>query len=224
MAMSEARAREELSEVHRRLVAAQALIHENATHAERARILGDLHDVLGHHLAALSLSLETAGNLTEGRAQELVKRAGGLSRLMLADVRAVVHETAAEAPVELGPAIRRLAEPLTSIGVGVTVDQSLPRLDGAVSLTLLRCVQEFLTNTVRHSGATSAQIHVRGENGGVALVARDNGRGSDHMAPGAGLTGMRTRVEGAGGMLRIRTLSGQGFEVRAWLPMQTVGA
>jgi signal transduction histidine kinase len=83
---------------------------------------------------------------------------------------------------------------------------------------VLRCVQEAITNAVRHAGAENLWIEVARADGGVEVRARDDGRGAGSLRQGAGLTGMRERLEQAGGRLDLDARPGGGFEVRAWLP------
>ncbi len=77
---------------------------------ERTRISRELHDLLGHHLTALSLNLEVAGHLSEGRAQEHVQQAHTLAKLLLTDVREAVSQLREERGDRPGAALRPLAE------------------------------------------------------------------------------------------------------------------
>src|SRR5204863_3220827 len=92
VAEREARQRGELSLLYAELKSTQALLAESSRLAERARIARDLHDVLGHHLTALSLSLEVASHVADGKAKAEVERARSLSKLLLAEVRGVVSQ------------------------------------------------------------------------------------------------------------------------------------
>ena len=73
VARQQAQAREEQRRLNAELRATRALLAESARINERTRISRELHDLLGHHLTALSLNLEVAGHLTEGKAQEHVQ-------------------------------------------------------------------------------------------------------------------------------------------------------
>src|SRR5207247_561697 len=66
IAEREAKQREELARLYAELKSTQALLAESSRLAERTRIARDLHDVLGHHLTALSLSLEVASHVADG--------------------------------------------------------------------------------------------------------------------------------------------------------------
>src|SRR5690606_18328623 len=87
VAKQQAQARDEQRRLNAELRATRALLAESARVNERTRISRELHDLLGHHLTALSLNLEVASHMTEGRAQEHVRQANTLARLLLTDVR-----------------------------------------------------------------------------------------------------------------------------------------
>jgi len=55
---------------------------------------------------------------------------------------------------------------------------------------------------------------------GMALTARDDGRGVDEVEVGNGLNGMAERLRQLGGELDIETSPGAGFALRAWMPME----
>jgi signal transduction histidine kinase len=79
----ERRAREALARANTELLATRALLVESSRVAERLRISRDLHDTLGHHLTALSLQLDVASRLTDGKAADHVQRAHAITRLLL---------------------------------------------------------------------------------------------------------------------------------------------
>ena len=92
VARQQAQAREEQRRLNAELRATRALLAESARINERTRISRELHDLLGHHLTALSLNLEVAGHLVEGKAQEHVNQAHTLAKLLLSDVREAVSQ------------------------------------------------------------------------------------------------------------------------------------
>jgi len=210
-------AREDLALANAELHAAQALLAEDSRVAERLRISRDLHDTLGHHLTALSLQLDVASRLTSGAAAERVTEAHALTRLLLSDVRAVVSRLRESGHFDLGAAIRSLAEAATHLQVhvdvaDVTVDDPLQ------AHAILRCVQEVITNTMRHAQADNLWISVQRRDDGVVLTARDDGRGVDAVTWGNGLRGMRERFEELSGRVDFSSKPGAGFEVQAFVP------
>ena len=83
---------------------------------------------------------------------------------------------------------------------------------------LLRCVQEMITNSVRHAQADNLWIRLSVTGDGLAMSARDDGVGADKVALGYGLKGMTERLKHLGGKLEIESQPGAGFALHAWLP------
>src|SRR5690606_20994326 len=100
--------------------------------------------------------------------------------------------------------------------VHLAVADDLPDLDPETTEAVVRCVQEMLTNAVRHSGADNVWVTVASPAGGLLVEARDDGRGADEIEPGHGLTGMRERVQAMGGVLEVD--GSDGFRLRVTLP------
>ena len=225
---SEAAARLELATANAELLATRALLAENSRAEERLRISRDLHDTLGHHLTALSLQLDVASRLSEGKAAEHIRQAHAITRLLLGDVRDVVSRLRETGQVDLVQAIRSLAGegPAKAGHYDVAIHLDLPATlaieDVSRAELLLRCVQEIITNTVRHAQARNLWIRLEERPDGITLHARDDGRGSDAVTCGNGLTGMRERFEMYAGHVEFSTGRGVGFEVRGFLPIPAV--
>ncbi len=75
------------------------MLTESSRIAERMRISRELHDLVGHHLTALSLNLEVANHLVGGAAQEHVRQAQTVARLLLTDVREAVSQLREDATI-----------------------------------------------------------------------------------------------------------------------------
>jgi signal transduction histidine kinase len=211
-------ARQELSRAHEELLATRALLAESSRNEERLRISRDLHDTLGHHLTALSLQLDVASRLTDGKAAEHVHQAHAITRLLLSDVRGVVSELRTSTRIALGRAIRGLARGSSAFAIHVDVPDGLEIDEGARADALLKCVQEIITNTTRHAAARNLWIVLGRDDGSITLHARDDGRGATAIHAGNGLTGMRERFEALGGGIEFHTAAGRGFEVRGVMP------
>jgi signal transduction histidine kinase len=95
-----------------------------------------------------------------------------------------------------------------------------------VSTALFRMFQEALTNVARHAGATRTDVVLQKQQGGLALLVRDNGRGFDQVDPAVskslGLLGMRERAVSLGGRVNISSVPGKGTSVTAWIPLQSL--
>jgi signal transduction histidine kinase len=96
------------------------------------------------------------------------------------------------------------------------------RLPAEVETTLYRIVQEALTNIVKHAEATNVSILLIRRNATATVVIEDDGRGfdPDHVREdGAGLLGMRERVELHDGRLTIESVPGSGTTLVAEVPV-----
>lgn len=220
VAMRQLEARNALRRVNSELRATQTLLAENTRIAERVRIARELHDLVGHHLTALSLNLEVASHITEGKAHDHVEHARSIARLLLSDVREVVSDMRRDDQVDLAEAIRELAAGVPEPAIHLDLPGELSMTDPRRAQILLRCAQEIITNAVRHAQARNLWIGLRRHDHRLELVARDDGRGADELDFGNGLNGMRERMRELGGDLDIRTRPGQGFKLEAWMPME----
>ncbi len=213
-------ARDELRMLNSELHATQALLADNTRIAERVRIARELHDLVGHHLTALTLNLEVATHLVEGKALEHVQQARSLAKLLLADVREVVSDIRENDKVDLAAALGTLVEGVPEPLIHLDLPRKLAMMDPLQAQVLLRCAQEAITNSVRHAGARNLWIRLAQDENGVVLTAHDDGRGSSDVAVGNGLSGMSERLQQLGGELRLESSPGAGFSLHAWLPLE----
>ncbi|MBY5162388.1 sensor histidine kinase [Salsipaludibacter albus] len=217
---------DELAETNARLARTNVELEEaqrqlavQSRTAERLRISRDLHDLIGHQLTALSLQLEAAGHRGAGAATDNVERSRAIARDLLGDVRDVVGRLREDgAHDDLAAALRDAATVAGPMAVELEVDDDALPTDAERATTVLRVVQESVTNAVRHADARNLWIRVGEAGSGVVVEVRDDGRGSPDLVPGHGLTGMRERVEAVGGTVETSTSAGGGFHLRASLP------
>ncbi|MBB1061382.1 sensor histidine kinase [Marilutibacter spongiae] len=224
VARQQSLAREEQRQLNAELRATRALLAESARVNERTRISRELHDLLGHHLTALSLNLEVASHLSEGRVKDHVRQAHTLARLLLTDVREAVSQLREGGAIDLESALRPLAENVPSLNIQMDIQSPLTVDDPERAHTLLRSTQEIITNTVRHAHARNLWIEARSEDGMIVMRARDDGRGAEAPVPGNGLQGMRERLQQQGGELTIETRPQAGFSLRLVLPATVAAA
>ena len=218
VARQQSLAREEQRRLNSELRATRALLAESARVNERTRISRELHDLLGHHLTALSLNLEVAGHLSEGRVREHVRQAHTLARLLLTDVREAVSQLREGGAIDLEAALRPLAENVPSLRIHMDIESPLTLDDPERAHVLLRSTQEIITNTVRHAGAANLWVKAYRDGGIIVMEARDDGRGASSPVSGNGLRGMRERLGQYGGGLEIDTRPQAGFALRLVLP------
>jgi signal transduction histidine kinase len=198
-----ATARDEAVFLNRELVATQHLLSEASRQSERTRIARDLHDLVGHHLTALSINLQIAERLTSGEAKEKIGESRALARLLLSDVRDAVSTLREESAVDFDKAVRLLVEQVPRLDISLDIQDGLAIDEFEVAESLLRCVQEALTNTLRHSGAKKSWIRVWQDEEGAHLEIHDDGQGSENVVEGNGLKGMRERLAHLKGSLDI---------------------
>lgn len=222
VARQQADAREDQRRLNSELRATRALLAESSRISERMRIARELHDLVGHHLTALSLNLEVAGHLVENQAaSDHVARARTTAKQLLADVREVVSELRDDEGIELTTALRDLTDGVPGLEVHLELPQRFAVGDSRRAQVLLRCTQEIITNAVRHARARNLWLRFEEGPGGLLLLkARDDGCGAIELKPGNGLAGMRERLAEVGGQLAIQTQRNQGFALEASLPTE----
>ena len=191
---------------------------ELAAAAEREEIGRDVHDLLGHSLTVLTLKAEVAHRLVrrdpEAAEHELAEIVE-LSRSALADVRATV--TRLRVPDLAGQleASRTAfaAADIAAVFSGQASDVPLPQRE-----LLAWALREGTTNVLRHAGATHVRI-------GLApgrVRVQDDGVGVAGHRPGNGLTGLRERVEAAGGTLVLTSPAPGGNAARPGTVLEVI--
>ena len=204
---------DELDRQEAALKLSQAEVRRLAAVAERERIGRDLHDLLGHTLSLIAIKAELAAKLAsrgDSRAEREIREVERISRGALREIReAVTGLRRADLDTELANA--RLA--CEAGGVSLTVDRPSLDLSPDRQAVLALCLREAITNVVRHAAAGRCRASLAREDRWIRLTVRDDGRGGA-IREGAGLAGMRERVEQAGGEMSIENSRGVTLTVR----------
>ena len=169
--------------------------------SERERIARDVHDVLGHSLTIVNLKAELAAKLVETNApaaQEQMRQVAQLSRQALAEVHSTV--TRLRVP-DLEGEILASSRALETAGIQASLPDATTAANvaGMNSSLFSWALRETVTNIVRHSHATYATVRLNS----TGLEVTDNGIGIGDAPCKSGLTGLRTRIEDAGGTLTL---------------------
>lgn len=216
----EIRARQKLASVVEELRATRALLSEASRQAERLEISRELHDVVGHHLTALSMNLQVASHLTPpSPAKPYLDKSEAVAHTLLRDVRATVRGLRhTSSGLDFQQQLEQLGQtvPLKvslSFAAGFTLTSPIQ------SHVLLRTAQEILTNAARHAKAKQVWLDFERRADMVVLCARDDGRGAATLQLGCGLSGMRERLASIGGTLDIQPNLGRGLALRATVPV-----
>lgn len=197
----------------------------------RLGIAREVHDVVGHSLAVISLQAGVAEHLMDTRPEEARKAVSAIrevSRQALTELRVELALLRGDGSArERGPApgIETIADLVASTreaGLSIDLDQELKgrQVPGVVGAAAYRIVQESLTNVARHAGA-GARAHVRLRLAGDRLEVEvlDDGQGATgSAAAGTGVQGMRERASALGGELTAGGRPEGGFRVHASLP------
>jgi PAS domain S-box-containing protein len=200
---------------------------------ERRRLAYELHDELGQGLTATLLSLKNLEDQTQtGPLAKQIKHASGIITVLTQQVRALSLNLRPSILDDLGlvAAVRwYIRERIESTGLRVvlSIDKDLPRLSALRETACFRILQSVLTNVMRHAQAQEVRVGLQLEDGKLALMIQDNGRGFDVKAArqaalkgqSLGLLGMEERVRLAGGKLTISSTPGKGTEVRVEMPL-----
>lgn len=218
LASRERRSRQALAAKHAELLATQLLLADTIREAERMRIARDLHDATGHHLTALNLHLDIARRKAGEQADAALLTAHQLSRDLLAQVRTVVAAERAAVGVDLRLALERLCAGIPQPAITLRVAADLPAPLPAAAHAMFCCVQEAISNAVRHASATSLVIEIAMRDGQLQAWVEDDGSGRGTAQEGNGLRGMRERLAMLGGVLEAADLPRRGFGLRIALP------
>lgn len=211
-------ARTEVEALNRELVATQHLLTEASRLNERTRIGRDLHDLLGHHLTALSLNLQIAERISDGEVQAKVEECRALARLLLSDVRETVSQLRDGSAIDFTRSISLIVENVPELNIKLDIDDKLVIDEVEIAEALLRCVQEAITNSLKHAGAQRLWIVLRRDAGIIHLEIRDDGTADVELSEGHGLTGMRERLADLQGLLTLDRV-GNALRLRIDIPV-----
>lgn len=217
------RARAHLAEVNAELLSTRRLLEESARAGERLKLSRELHDVAGHSLTALKLNLaRLARDPALGEREEL-RVATALADDLLHQIRQVVSALRTHDGLDLRAALEALVRPIPGVRIHLDLDDSL-RVDSIEQAeVMLRCVQEALTNALRHGRATEIDIRLHRDASGIAIMVGNNGSAPRDIVFGNGLTGMRERLDAMGGTLEVQPTPPRGLRVFVRIPLQTSG-
>lgn len=203
----------------------------DASDEERRRIAGTLHDGVVQDLAAASFAVSGAADRAAAAGQQQVadevRAAAGTVRSGIGGLRTLLVDIypAGLAAGGLPQALTDLASGLRGRGIGVDLELSATDLDEATEGLVYRITKECLTNTARHSAATSVLVRLTSDRESVVLEIADNGVGFDVRAvlaePEEGHFGLRVLGDvatGAGAELLVATAAGSGTRWQVRIP------
>ncbi len=201
----------------------QQIIH--LQEEERKKLARDLHDEIGQYLTAVHVdasALVAAKKLSVAR--ESAQAIAQITRQMMVTIQDILARLRPRVLDELGLSlaltelIHQWHERHRGILISHAIAPELPALDEAVAVTVYRLVQECLTNISKHAKASRVSIEVDAWEQGLYVMVLDDGEGFEVSAHsrGYGLAGMRERVEGLMGRMKLTTAPRQGTRIEVW--------
>jgi len=201
---------------------------------EQARVAREVHDVVAHNLSVIIVQATAADAVFASDpmdAQQAVRTIGETARQALDELRRVLgvvrigEERSPAFPPQ--PTLARLGTLLDQVRAAgldaqLEIDGETRALPPALELSAYRIVQEALTNTIRHAGASQAVVTVRFGSDAIDVEVVDDGVASGNGTGGQGLIGMRERAAAFGGYVEAGPASERGFRVLAHLPYEAV--
>lgn len=198
---------------------------------ERLRLASEVHDIVGHGLAAIQMQADIARHVRDRRPEQADIALAAISRASaeaLAELRATLaaiapnEATASRESRAPTPGLARIGDLCARMrDAGIHIDLTItgePRpVDPAVDVAAYRVVQESLTNVAKHAAERHAHIEVRYDPDAVHIEIANRKTPGEPVDEGFGITGMRRRVGDVGGEIAV-TADGQEFRVTATFP------
>ncbi|MFI9840512.1 histidine kinase [Nonomuraea sp. NPDC051941] len=183
---------------------------------ERLRAARDLHDLLGHTLAAILLKCELARRLDAERARKELDDVLSMTEQAMRDLRTV---SGGHRELSLATEAESARSLLATAGIDVLLDLGHDTLAGEADTTLGIVLREAVTNVLRHSSARRCTITTSVRDGAVRLSVRNDGaRAAEGRRGSAGIGNLTTRLTALDGRLAVSQEDGC-FELTATVPI-----
>jgi signal transduction histidine kinase len=217
----------DLSEAHAQLQNYSKQVEEMTTIRERNRISREIHDTVGHKMTALLVQLELSKALLKldtHKAEETIGVCENLAREALQEIRLSVRTLHQEEDEYLPfiPAIRKLLADFyqtTALESAFELSGDPAMVPSSLQPTIIRTIQESLTNAKRHGNANSFLLKMNCTSEAITMVTKDNGIGVQLIEPGFGLINMKERIEEHGGSVFFESIVGEGFQMNVHFPL-----
>ena len=199
---------------------------------ERQRLANDLHDNLGSTLATVKLHFDhlknNRNNPKAENIEELYSKTNNLLDEAYQKVRTIAHEKNSGVMAKQGllPAVRNLAKKASNgnrLQIEVQDYGLNERLDNALEISIFRIIQELITNTIKHAGASEIGISLTNHDSLLNIIVEDNGKGFNAKVlpekDGMGLKSIEKRIEHLEGTFEIDSTIGKGTNIIINIPI-----
>ena len=192
---------------------------------ERKRLAREIHDTVGHALAGVAAGIDACIVMIDTNPEATKKQLKIISKVVrqgMVDVRKSLNRLRPGALEKQGfkEAIEKMINEFASIGeVDISLDYRLENLDleNTTEDILFRTIQESMTNSVRHGGASKINIALYLKDGNLCLTIKDNGIGCENITYGFGLKQMKERIAIINGTVKFKGTDG--FAVLVKIPI-----
>lgn len=198
---------------------------------ERKSLARDIHDEIGQYLTAINVD---ASAIVNGRklsaAKESAQAISSVTRQMMDVVHHILQRLRPRALDELGlgmalsELIHHWRQRCRNLNIVHQIDMGLGEIDEVVTITAYRAMQEWLTNIAKHAKAHRVTVKVAQDEQFIHLYIEDDGIGfnPDMTSQGFGLAGMKERIQGLMGEMKIESILNQGTKITIKLRKQVI--
>lgn len=193
---------------------------------ERNRLSSELHDTVGHAYTSIIMGMETLR--TELSTEMGIQRLDSLlemGRKSIEDVRGYLHQM--DSPCQSPSLIQSLQnlgaefQEHAQVNVSFRTFGEEYQLSRQAKIAFIRCLQESLTNAVRHGQGTEIIVSLQFDEQYTRLEVQDNGKGNVEWQEGFGMNAMKERAMNLQGQLSVYTKPEEGMLVTCTIPRQT---
>lgn len=199
-----------------------------AQEMERTRIAAELHDGIGHLMAAIKLN-SSALQVSDESNWQILKNTLNIIDQASKEVRQISHQLMPQSLSELGllASLHELANRINQSGkIQISVLNSDPiLLDNNTQVAVYRIVQEVLNNTLKHARASEFSIDYITDKQNFTLILKDNGKGLTpedlEKSRGIGWKNIQSRVELVNGKMDLVSAPLMGIKLEICIPIPT---
>ncbi|RWZ54517.1 sensor histidine kinase [Halobacillus fulvus] len=219
-----------LKDAHDQLKIYSEQVEEWTVMEERNRISREIHDTVGHKMTALLVQLQVAKELRSvdpEKSAATIQVCEDLARNALQEIRMSVR-TLQEGPetylsfIAKTRALLQDYQETTGLVSELHVEGESKNIPPSIQLTIIRIIQEAVTNAVKHGNAKRCEVSVRVTESKVDVRIFDDGSGTPDIEPGFGVLNMKERVQEHGGQLTFHSEHTRGFEIKAVFPLKKI--
>ncbi len=226
--------KEEIVQLNERLTSANlklqeyALqIEEAAIYRERTRVAQELHDSLGHSLMTLAMHLEYVRKICSTKpekVEEILVQSEKIAKASINDLRKAVDVLKSEPEInDFNLSVKHLINNfylISNIKINYNYNEYMESLNPVFKTAIYKTIQEAVTNSMKHGGATEINIKTAVTKENVQLVITDNGKGCDQIVMSNGLKGIENRTSLLGGTTNCFSENHLGFAITISIPIQ----